>query len=239
MSGCKTNPRRKAMKKKWMNPRRNRGIVIAPEYHLIVTEGTKTEPNYFNALKDEINEKYPGRVSIKVEGAGEGTIKLLERAKKIVIRSTVEYKHVWLIYDKDDFPESDFDRTAFSCKALSAPSVTYHALWSNQCVEYWFLLHYNLLDSDIIRDEYYPKLSEYLKCKYQKNSNHSFFSFSTFYRFSRRMCRGNDRLYRISIDYIKEVRSGTPEISFRGQLAYILHTFFSSFYTSFRVFTRK
>lgn len=157
--------------KKWMHPRRDRGITLAPEYHLIITEGTKTEPNYFKALKDEINTKFPGRISIKIEGMGKGTIKLLERAQKIVISSPVEYKHVWLVYDKDDFPESDFNQTAFSCDTLSDSTVTYHALWSNQCIEYWFLLHYNPLDSDIIRDEYYPKLSQYLKCEYQKNSN--------------------------------------------------------------------
>ncbi len=165
-------PQKKSdLNKQWMSPRRNREIMMAPEYHLIVTEGTKTEPNYFKALKDEINTEFPGRISIDIEGIGEGTVKLLDRAQKIVRNSAIEYKHVWLVYDKDDFPKSDFDKTAFSCDTLSDSTVTYHALWSNQCIEYWFLLHYNLLDSDIIRNEYYPKLSQYLKYEYQKNSN--------------------------------------------------------------------
>lgn len=64
-------------KKKWMASRSDRrSVAIAPEYHLIVNEGTKTEPNYFEALKDEINTKFPGRISIKIEGVGKGTTRL-------------------------------------------------------------------------------------------------------------------------------------------------------------------
>ncbi len=65
-------PQKKSdLNKQWMSPRRNRKIMIAPEYHLIVTEGTKTEPKYFEALKDEINRNYPGRVSIDIHGIDE------------------------------------------------------------------------------------------------------------------------------------------------------------------------
>lgn len=164
-------PKKSDEKKKWMEPqRRSRNIAIAPEYHLIVSEGTKTEPNYFKALKDEINKNFPGRVSIDINGAGEGTSKLLERAQKIVERSAIEYKHVWLVYDMDDFPADDFNKTAYTCQTISDLATTYHALWSNQCIVYWFLLHYCFLNSDISRNEYYPKLSNYLGCGYQKNS---------------------------------------------------------------------
>ena len=71
--------------KGWMKKRRDNSRMIAPEYHLIVTEGTKTEPNYFNKLKEEINRKYAHRIAIKIEGIGEGsnTLTLLERADKI------------------------------------------------------------------------------------------------------------------------------------------------------------
>jgi len=39
---------------------------LQPEYHLIVTEGTKTEPKYFEALSDKIKEKYEDRISVQV-----------------------------------------------------------------------------------------------------------------------------------------------------------------------------
>lgn len=166
----KQPPKKSDENKKWMQPRRDRGIALAPEYHLIVSEGTKTEPNYFNALKDEINKKYPGRISIKIEGMGEGTAKLLERAQKIVRSSSIEYKHVWLVYDKDEFTDEDFDSTAAACKLLSESDVEYHALWSNECIEYWFLLHFEYLQSAIHRNGYYPKLTKHFGFKYQKNS---------------------------------------------------------------------
>lgn len=161
------------MNKKWMKDRRDRRIMVAPEYHLIVTEGQKTEPLYFQGLKNDINQKYRGRISIEINGIGQGsnTLTLLERAQQLVSAEPDKYKHVWLVYDKDDFPKDDFDNTYFRCEALSKAngSVTYHALWSNECIEYWFLLHYKHLDSALRRTEYYPKLSECLGSKYEKN----------------------------------------------------------------------
>lgn len=165
-------PRKKSdSKKEWISDRRDRHITIAPEYHLIVTEGTKTEPNYFEGLKKDINSQYKGRISINIDGAGEHTLTLLERAQKIVEKEPDKYKHVWLVYDKDDFPKDDFDNTYYKCVSLSEndDSVIYHALWSNECIEYWFLLHFMALSSDLHRSEYYPKLSECLGSKYKKN----------------------------------------------------------------------
>lgn len=167
-------PRKKSdSNKKWMSDRRDRRITIAPEYHLIVTEGTKTEPQYFEGLKEDINRLYRGRISIVIEGVGQGanTLTLLERAQKIAEKGPDKYKHIWLAYDKDDFPKDDFDNTFFKCKSLSGngSSVIYHALWSNECIEYWFLLHFMALDSAIHRKEYYPKLTECLGSKYEKN----------------------------------------------------------------------
>ena len=159
------------LKKKWMTSRRDREIKIAPEYHLIITEGTQTEPKYFKALKKEINREFPGHIFIEIEGVGEGTVKLLERAKKMVEMSPNNFSHVWLVYDKDDFPENDFDKTASQCEVLSDENLTYHALWSNECIEYWFLLHYIFLDTALHRSEYYPKLSKYLKFEYKKDSD--------------------------------------------------------------------
>lgn len=167
-------PRKKSdSQKKWMSDRRDRRIAIAPEYHLIVTEGTKTEPQYFEGLRQDINRLYKGRISIVIEGVGQGanTLTLLERAQKIVEKEPDKYKHVWLVYDKDDFPKDDFDNTYFKCKAFSNcnSSVTFHALWSNECIEYWFLLHFMALDSALHRNEYYPKLTDCLGTKYEKN----------------------------------------------------------------------
>lgn len=155
----------------WKRARRDLEIIINPEYHLIVTEGTKTEPQYFEGLKKEINDAYPNRIDIRIEGGGDGlnTKTLIDKAVELQKESAGRYQHIWVVFDKDDFPNEHFNEAIEKCKELSNDDVTYHALWSNQCIELWFLLHFCYFDSDLHRTEYYPKLSAYLNSKYKKN----------------------------------------------------------------------
>lgn len=158
-----------------MQTRRDRQIQILPEYHLIVSEGEKTEPNYFEGLRKEINRIGKGRIKIRIEGEGDNTLYLLERAQAYVLRDKNPIRHVWLVYDLDSFPSDNFDNTYHKCIALSQPPslVSYHALWSNQCIELWFLLHFAYHQEDIHRAGYKPILDKYLNKlhsgKYRKN----------------------------------------------------------------------
>ena len=161
-----------------MQPRRDRKILIFPEYHLIISEGIKTEPNYFMGLKREINNGRKERIDIidiRIEGEGDNTLSLLRRAQAYVKKSNNAIKHVWLVYDLDDFPRDDFDNTAHKCSSLSQSegSITYHALWSNQCIELWFLLHFAFHQENVHRSQYKPVLDKYLKAigsnVYKKN----------------------------------------------------------------------
>ena len=43
-------PKKSDMGKEWMKPRRDSQQMIAPEYHLIITEGKETEPQYFASI---------------------------------------------------------------------------------------------------------------------------------------------------------------------------------------------
>ncbi len=161
--------------KAWLKSRdkRAQSILIHPEYHLIVTEGEKTEPNYFEAIKEKINGEYKDRISVQIVGTGYNTVSLVNRAVKIAGESSNGYKHVWVVYDKDDFTADSFNHAAEMCKSISNESTTYHALWSNQCIELWFLLHFCFYQSDSHRNDYYPKLTEHLEKigvgKYVKN----------------------------------------------------------------------
>lgn len=56
-------PKKSDMGKSWMKPRRDSRQMISPEYHLIVSEGTKTEPKYFEKIKETIDAKYRDRIS--------------------------------------------------------------------------------------------------------------------------------------------------------------------------------
>ena len=88
---------------KWLNKREGKQRKIVLDYNLIVTEGTKTEPNYFNALKELINSKGNNRVQLEIKGSGKNTTDLFEYAKKLADKSLNGYRNVWLVYDLDDF----------------------------------------------------------------------------------------------------------------------------------------
>lgn len=169
----------------WRNKTRNRKIMINPEYHLIICEGTKTEPNYFKGLKEEINAKFKNRISLDIVPSGTGRMKALQEAQKIVQKSINHISHVWLVYDKDDFANYEFDNVVYSCSAINAQNrelddehskTEYHALWSNECIEFWFLLHFIDLKSDIHRKDYIKKINEQFKLngihrEYEKNAD--------------------------------------------------------------------
>lgn len=148
-------------KKSWMTSGRDKPKKLQLGHHLIVTEGTKTEPNYFYGLKKAI-EQNNRNDKLHIEGQGAHTTELMIRAKRLVQRAGVPFKHVWLVYDKDDFPASEFNDVVSLCKAASNDETEYHAIWSNQCVELWYLLHFGLYQMDIHRDDYFPKLSNQL-----------------------------------------------------------------------------
>ena len=88
----------------------------------------------------------------------------INQAENINKKSSEKYQHIWLVYDKDDFNKDEFDNTVYKINDLNQNSETkYHALWSNQCIEVWFLLHFIDLKVDIKRQEYIKKINENFK----------------------------------------------------------------------------
>ncbi len=166
-------PKKSDLGKSWMKPRRDQPKRMQPEYHLIVTEGTKTEPAYFGAMKDEINRSYPKRIQLDVLGAGDNTLHLFQKAQQRVRASANGYRHVWIVYDTDEFPAEHVNEVAWLCGSASTEETTYHAIWSNQCIEVWFLLHFQYLQADIHRNAVVEKLTRAMESQglggYQKN----------------------------------------------------------------------
>ena len=80
---------------------------------LIVTEGKRTEPLYFNGMKKLIEEKTGGNIQvventlIDISGEGCSTGKLIEVTDRIVKEAKIVYQNIWVAFDKDDF--ADFD----------------------------------------------------------------------------------------------------------------------------------
>ena len=146
--------------KSWMKARRDRPKRIQPEYHLIITEGTKTEPAYFGAMRDALNRTFPNRIQLDVIGAGNNTLHLFQKAEQRVHASANGYRHVWIVYDTDEFPAEHINGTARLCEKASTEETTYHAVWSNQCIEVWFLLHFVFYEKN--RTDMYQTLLPFL-----------------------------------------------------------------------------
>ena len=139
-----------------------------PPYMYIVSEGTKTEPNYIKGIANAINTKYYDMSSdkrIEVEGTGRNTKSLLKYARKQVERVFPQAVEVWLLYDKDDFPLDDFDNTQYSAQDREDDR-QYKVAWSNECIELWFLLHFQELTVNVGRERYQELLRGY--CNYEK-----------------------------------------------------------------------
>ncbi len=130
--------------------------------YLIVTEGKCTEPNYFSGIKREILAKVGGTVDvvevpeIDIHGEGTSTEKLIEITEQYVSKANVIYQNIWVVFDKDDFP--DFDQAI-----VAGEEKGYSIAWSNQSFEYWIYLHFNYSDSDLHRNQWNAKLDELFK----------------------------------------------------------------------------
>jgi len=143
--------------------------VSPPDLIIIITEGTVTEPEYF--------EKFPlpNKKVLKVHGTGKNTLTLIQEAEEKVQQTIVWYKAkygtepqnpiVWCVFDKDDFPAGNFGNAINSAKAKG-----YHVAYSNEAFELWYLLHFNYYDSAVSRDRYKAMLSPLLKFTYEKNN---------------------------------------------------------------------
>lgn len=127
---------------------------------LIVCEGGKTEPNYF------LRFRVPGLV-VRVEGLGMNTKSVVQRA--IELRKQDDYDQTWCVFDKDDFSDENFNE-AIDLAERNAMGVAY----SNPAFELWYLLHFDYIQTAILRSDYIRNLEERLGHKYEKNSQNIF-----------------------------------------------------------------
>ena len=117
---------------------------------LVVCEGTKTEPNYFEAFA----QKQQGIIvyDVEVKGLGRGTKDVVEKA--IDLKNKNNYDRVWAVFDKDDFPAKDFNE-AIEMGMNNGVEVA----WSNEAFELWYLYHFQNVTTGISRKQYEEKIS--------------------------------------------------------------------------------
>lgn len=142
-------------------------IELINHKYYIFCEGEQTEPRYFNTMKEYIekNSIYKNMVFIEIEGCGVETMRVIESAEEYVRKNKITDGQVWCVYDKDSFPAERFNGVSQRVKNLNAAStgVTYNVAWSNECIEYWFVLHFSYYTSNNDRSYYREFLDEKLK----------------------------------------------------------------------------
>lgn len=150
-------------------------------FFLIVCEGEKTEPNYFESLKDDLPKGVLDVCDFKIIGTGNNTTSLVNKA--MTLRTELETQtnrtidKMWIVFDKDSFTAQSFNSAIQTCLA-NRPDVD--CAWTNEAFELWYLLHFHFYNTGISRKQYqdliegnFQKkgLNDY---KYQKNSTEIF-----------------------------------------------------------------
>ncbi|MDO8368304.1 MAG: RloB family protein [Saprospiraceae bacterium] len=155
---------------------------------VIYCEGENTEPNYFKSFPVTTAE-------IHVYG--------LSRSKTSLVNFVIERdfeidpdpeREVWIVFDMDfdlsidkSLQQNDFNRSI-----TLAQEKGFKVAYSNDAFELWFVLHHQLIEAQLTRNEFYQKLSEHWQLSYER------------YGKSRDFCRGiYDRLISLQTSAIR------------------------------------
>jgi hypothetical protein len=153
--------------------RKSKNLETRNERWLFVCEGSQTEPNYIKNLIDHYNKINNKKITYKIVGAGKNTVSLIRSVEDFYIyiddlrsEENLIFGKIFTVFDKDSFKKEQFNNAIFE-----SGKRCYITLWSNECIELWFLLHFDYLDSNISRTEYFKKLSKALGGNYDKTGN--------------------------------------------------------------------
>lgn len=158
------------------------------KFYLIVCEGEKTEPNYFESLKSALPKGVLELTNIDIDGTGKNTLSIVEEAKKL--RKKYEEKYlrkidkVWAVFDKDSFPAKNFNNAIFKGENSK---FTINCAWTNEAFELWYLLHFNYYNTGISREQYKKLIEKEINkaakrndFKYKKNSTEMYLLLSKY-----------------------------------------------------------
>ena len=141
---------------------------------LIVCEGEKTEPDYFESLRREL-----GLSSVEVEivgkECGSAPINVVDAAidrKACTPQSTIhdEYDEVWCVMDVEA-PEPH--KTLADAIAKAKKNKVKVAL-SNPCFEFWYILHFEKTSQPMLKNGDVIKVLKKHYPKYRKNDPNIF-----------------------------------------------------------------
>lgn len=143
--------------------RRHKNTQLIRKLILVLTEGEKTEPIYFDF---KIRSIPRNTVTIKITGTGYNTLKLVQHA----LGFKRDYDEIWVVFDEDDTGQKFDDAISLAIANDIKLAV------SNEAFELWYLLHFQYLDTAIKRDIYIEILNRIISQKIQKPQAISIYS---------------------------------------------------------------
>lgn len=142
---------------------------------LIICEGEKTEPNYFEGLRKDLPVGTLVIADMTIKGTGKNTESLIEFSINYRKRSNQSFDRTWAVFDRDSFTEEQFNNSIIRAEANQI-----NCAWSNEAFELWFLLHFQLIENGMSRKDYQSYLEREIKrvtgkvYKYKKNDINMF-----------------------------------------------------------------
>lgn len=180
MARDKRLPMSKKEKKRQMQ-QENAKKPLAVGRILIVCEGEKTEPLYFNWWKRQLENikriarsRTIGEIEItipddeiEVKGEGRNTKSLVQKAIELKNRpdNIVDYTQIWCVFDRDSFKPEQYNAAIEACKG------DIKAAYTNEAFELWYLLHFDYVNTGVSREQYKEKLTT---CLYGKKSKQKY-----------------------------------------------------------------
>ena len=177
------------LKKRLSRTESSRKIESKPKkkYFLLICEGEKTEPHYFESIKNALPKGVLELYEFDIDGTGYNTESLVK--KGIILRKSLETSLVrkidklWIIFDRDSFTPKAFNNAIQIC-LNNYPGV--EAAWTNEAFELWYLLHFHFYNTAISRTQYQDLIEANFRkrgiknYKYKKNSSEMFSLLETY-----------------------------------------------------------
>lgn len=163
---------------------RKRGQRASFDRILIVSEGSKTEPHYFNEIRTTFR-LHTANVVVTPCVSGTSPLQVVQYAEQLFLYGD-RHRHiqahafdqVFAVFDRDDH-ESYFNALTTAelldrkHKNDNKENVRFKAVPSVPCFELWLLLHFENIQSPIDRHEAVRRLKKHIP-QYEKNCKETF-----------------------------------------------------------------
>lgn len=151
---------------------------------LVVSEGSKTEPNYFKEIRIA-HRLQTTNVAVQPSKFGTGPIQVVQYAKFLFENGDRQkqiqpraFEHVFAVFDRDDH-QTYFEalklaeRLDGNLRNSNKQPIRFRAIASVPCFELWLLLHYTEAHAPLHRDVVLQRVKEYIP-EYEKGSKNAF-----------------------------------------------------------------